>query len=168
MKVFLGGTCNGSTWREELIDLLHGRIPYFNPVVKDWTPECQEVERYEKENKCNVHLYVITSQMTGVFSIAEAVDSVHNPKVVTLFHVIPEGFSEAQLRSLKAVADLITSRGGRAYVHNDVEASVGVLIETRMQHRWVSPAKVEIENRCPFCAGELKLSCKQVERTYPK
>ena len=36
-KVFLGGTCNGSTWREELIPILE--INYFNPVVSDWTPE---------------------------------------------------------------------------------------------------------------------------------
>lgn len=30
-KVFLGGTCNGSIWREKLIPLL--KIDYFNPVV---------------------------------------------------------------------------------------------------------------------------------------
>ena len=45
-KVFLGGTCNESTWRVELIPLL--KIDYFNPVVEDWTPECQaEEERQE-------------------------------------------------------------------------------------------------------------------------
>lgn len=32
-KVFLSGTCNESTWRDELIKLLE--IDYFNPVVKD-------------------------------------------------------------------------------------------------------------------------------------
>ena len=44
-KVFLGGTCNESSWREELIPML--KCEYFNPVVKDWTPQCQE----EKENQ---------------------------------------------------------------------------------------------------------------------
>ena len=34
MKVFLGGTCNESKWRDDLIKLL--KIDYFNPVVKDW------------------------------------------------------------------------------------------------------------------------------------
>ena len=34
-KVFLGGTCNDSLWREELIKKLE--IDYFNPVVDDWT-----------------------------------------------------------------------------------------------------------------------------------
>ncbi len=32
-KVFLGGTCNGSLWRDALIKKLN--IDYFNPVVPD-------------------------------------------------------------------------------------------------------------------------------------
>ena len=40
-KVFLGGTCNNSTWREELIPQL--KIDYYNPVVKDWTLESLRV-----------------------------------------------------------------------------------------------------------------------------
>ena len=76
MKVFLGGTCNNSTWRNELIPSLeYNGIPYFNPVVEDWTPECQAEEYRQKEEKCAIHLYVITGEMIGVFSIAEAVDS---------------------------------------------------------------------------------------------
>ena len=44
-KVFLGGTCNESTWRNELIPLLENAgVEYFNPVVDNWTPECQEEE----------------------------------------------------------------------------------------------------------------------------
>ena len=39
-KVFLGGTCNESTWRDRLIEMLE--IDYFNPVVDDWTEECYE------------------------------------------------------------------------------------------------------------------------------
>jgi hypothetical protein len=30
-KVFLGGTCENTTWRKELIDNL--KVDYFNPVV---------------------------------------------------------------------------------------------------------------------------------------
>ena len=41
MKVFLGGTCAESKWREKLIPLL--KCDYFNPVVDDWTPECQKI-----------------------------------------------------------------------------------------------------------------------------
>lgn len=44
MKIFLGGTCCETTWRDELIPYLEkANIEYFNPVVKDWTPECQAI-----------------------------------------------------------------------------------------------------------------------------
>ena len=53
-KVFLGGTCNNSTWRNRLIDNL--KIDYFNPVVEDWTPECQAEEERQKNDECNIHM----------------------------------------------------------------------------------------------------------------
>ena len=40
MKVYLGGTCNNSNWRNKLITIL--KVDYFNPVVEDWTPECMK------------------------------------------------------------------------------------------------------------------------------
>lgn len=126
-KIFLGGTCNESTWREELIKLLHHNIKFFNPVVEDWTPACQKREIKEKEEKCNTHLYVITNKMTGVFSIAEVVDSVHNKNKRTILLVMPEGFSKGQVRSLKAVVDLVNSRGGIAYIDMDLERTARVI-----------------------------------------
>jgi len=124
-KVFLGGTCNNSTWRDDLIKLI--KIPFYNPVVPDWTPECQKEEIDQKENHCNVHLYVITRLMTGVFSIAEAVDSVHCKDKLTMFHVIPDGFGKGQLKSLEAVVNLIEKRGGIAYVDSDIERTALLL-----------------------------------------
>ena len=118
-KIFLGGTCNESTWRDELIKELKD-VKSFNPVVEDWTEESQKIEQDEKDNICNIHLYVITKEMTGVFSIAEAIDSVHNKSKVTILHVIPEGFSESQLRSFKAVVNLVKIRGGIAYIDSDI------------------------------------------------
>lgn len=77
-RVFLGGTCANTTWRDELIPYLEKYgIDYFNPVVEDWTPECQEIEEEEKNHKCNIHLYVITKEMMGTYSIAEAIHSAH-------------------------------------------------------------------------------------------
>ena len=52
-KVFLGGTCNESTWRNRFILMLD--IEYFNPVVEDWTPECQANE-YKQKELCDIHL----------------------------------------------------------------------------------------------------------------
>ena len=42
--VFLGGTCNGSTWRDELIPMLE--VSFFNPVVPDWNGEAYERNLY--------------------------------------------------------------------------------------------------------------------------
>ena len=76
MKIFLGGTCTNTTWRDELIPYLEKfNVEYFNPVVKNWTPECQEIEEDEKNHKCNIHLYVITKEMQGTYSIAEIINS---------------------------------------------------------------------------------------------
>lgn len=123
-KVFLGGTCADTPWRNELIPNL--KVDYFNPVVEDWTPDCQEEERKQK-SESNIHLYVITKEMTGVFSIAEAVDSSHIENVTTIFHVIPFGFEPSQLKSLEAVVDMVKANGGIAFVDNDLQRSARVI-----------------------------------------
>jgi len=75
-RIFLGGTCAETTWRDELISYMkNDDVEWFNPVVEDWTPECQEIEEDEKNNKCNVHLYVLTPAMQGVYSVAEIINS---------------------------------------------------------------------------------------------
>lgn len=114
MKVFLGGTCAESKWREKLIPLL--KCDYFNPVVEDWTPECQENEEREKKI-CDYHLYIITPKMQGVYSIAEAVnDSKENMLRTCVFCVTKEeddrDWTKGELKSLDATAKLIERNGG--------------------------------------------------------
>ncbi len=116
-KVFLGGTCNNSNWRDKLIPYL--TTDYFNPVVEDWTPECQSIEEIEKVTRCNIHLYVITSSMKGVFSIAEAVHSAHLTDKTTIFCVDPTGFDDHEMKSLIATAKLINSIGGNYIIMGD-------------------------------------------------
>lgn len=107
-KVFLGGTCNGSTWRDELIPLLG--INYFNPVVESWTPECQAEEIKQRE-ECDYVLYVITPKLTGLYSIAELIDDSNKCPERTLFcYLVADGnniFNNAQLSSLKAIRDMV-------------------------------------------------------------
>lgn len=123
MKIFLGGTCNNSMWREKLIPLLESReINYFNPVVDDWNEEAQENEKREKEI-CDVHLYVITPKMKSIFSIAEAVDDSHNKNCRCIFFVFEkyEGqtFEKHHIMSLTATCELIRKNGGIAYMSSD-------------------------------------------------
>jgi len=132
--IFLGGTCNNSTWRDELIPLLEvNKIPYYNPIVDDWTEECRKKEDEIKANRWNIELYVITKEMKGVFSIAEVVDCVHRKCSYTIFMVIEDGFDKAQLRSLNAVKDLIKYRGG--WIVNSFEE----IVDVYEKYRYMEP-----------------------------
>jgi hypothetical protein len=108
MRVFLGGTCNGSTWRNELIPMLD--VDYFNPVVEDWTPDCQ-AEELRQRKTCDMILYTITSQMAGVYSIAEVVDDSNKRPGQTILCLLLDGFDTAQTKSLKAVGNLVAGNG---------------------------------------------------------
>ncbi|MFY0656384.1 MAG: hypothetical protein JXR12_06510 [Neptunomonas phycophila] len=115
MKVFLGGTCNGSKWRDELIEMLE--IDYFNPVVDDWTPDCQAEE--EKQRKqCDFCLYVLTPKMKGVYSIAEVVDDSNKRPEKTILCVLEEDekskFDEHQIKSMDQVIKMVKENGGKA------------------------------------------------------
>lgn len=119
MKIFLGGTCNNSTWRDELIALL--RVDYFNPILEDqklWNDEYRKIEEEEKE-KSDFRLYVITPKMTGCFSIAEAVDDSNKIPSELLFCVlsIDDGltFNDSQMKSLEAIKDIILKNGARVF-----------------------------------------------------
>lgn len=112
MKVFLGGTCNESTWRNRIITMLE--IEYFNPVVEDWTPDCMAEELRQRE-ACDFCLYVITPKMTGVYSIAEVVDDSNKRPKQTIFVRLrddgDERFDEGQWKSLGAVAQMVERNG---------------------------------------------------------
>ena len=121
-KVFLGGTCNGSTWRNGLIEILE--IDYFNPVVEEWTEECYQEELRQREI-CDYCLYVITPRMTGVYSIAEVVDDSNKRPEKTIFCVLTADindkgefmmFNEGQLKSLDKVGAMVEKNGGKYFM----------------------------------------------------
>jgi hypothetical protein len=123
MKVFLGGTCNKSTWRDELIPKLKGG--FFNPVVEEWTEECQDEEILQREI-CNYCLYVITPEMTGLYSIAEVIDDSNKRPEKTLFCYIGSKskiFTSHQAKSLQAIGEMVLSNGGQLFNTLDGVAS---------------------------------------------
>jgi hypothetical protein len=115
-KVFLGGTCNGSKWREQLIPLL--KIDYFNPVVPNWTPECQAEEVKQRE-ACDFCLYVLTPKMTGVYSVAEVTDdSNKRPQKTILVYLEKDEdatFTPHQLKSIVQTGKLVVGNGAKAF-----------------------------------------------------
>ena len=71
--VFLDGTCGNNNWREPLIEtLVYLGVPresLFNPVVKNWTPEVQEVEERVKREASH-HLYFLADPKNGTKSLS--------------------------------------------------------------------------------------------------
>ena len=115
-KVFLGGTCNGSLWRDEVIKKL--KIHYYNPVGEEWTPEMmkEEVKQRAESDFC---LYVLTPKMEGFFSVAEVIDDSNKRPGKTIFSYLLEDdgskFSTEQLKSLKQVSEMVKRNGGKFF-----------------------------------------------------
>lgn len=125
-KVFLGGTCNGSTWRDALIPFLS--IDYFNPVVDDWDENAYQEELKQRE-ECDYCLYMITPRMTGVYSIAEVIDDSNKRPEKTVFMFLEkdngESFTPEQIKSLEKVQVMVEENGATVFI--DVEDLVQFL-----------------------------------------
>lgn len=124
MKIFLGGTCNKSTWRGDIIPSLEKNdIYYFNPIVERWNEELQLEEiRLQRKEICDYNLYVITPLMEGVFSIAEMVDDSNKKPDKTIICILSKEdggklFTNKQIKSLIAVSELCVNNGAKA-CHN--------------------------------------------------
>ena len=130
-KVFLGGTCNESKWRDEIIEKLN--IEYFNPVVEDWTPDCIEREEEEKI-LADYLLFVITPEMAGVYSIAEAVQASNVVPDKTVFCILEsydgKSFDKKQLRSLEQVGRIIADNGGIVFYNLDSTATPSIIYKS--------------------------------------
>jgi hypothetical protein len=113
-KVFLGGTCNESQWREKLI-IPFLDIEYFNPVVKDWNDEAYQEELKQRE-ECDYVLYLLTPKMTGVYAIAETIDdSIKRPEKTVFCFITEDGehyFDKGQIKSLQAVGKMVETNDG--------------------------------------------------------
>jgi len=116
MKVFLGGTCNESDWRNQIIPML--KFEYFNPVVDDWTENCMKQEILERET-CDFCLYTITPKMIGTYSIAEVVDDSNKRPQKTIFILLRDDmtyhFNKSQWKSLNSVAKMVKQNGAKVF-----------------------------------------------------
>ncbi|KAL4706865.1 hypothetical protein ACJJTC_010099 [Scirpophaga incertulas] len=72
-EVFLGGSCNPTTWRSDIaIPMLKKMgITYFNPQVDDWSTELMEVEHRAKA-AARALLFVLDSETRAVAASVEA------------------------------------------------------------------------------------------------
>lgn len=132
--IFLGGTCNGSDWREEFISIFNKtdcKTQLFNPVVKDWTPECKDKEDEIKHN-ARMNLFVITPEMTGIYSIAEAVECSHYNGSKVFFAIINRNgtFTDGNIKSFDAIGDIIKDHGGvyKNYTNYSYDKTIETLV----------------------------------------
>lgn len=144
ISVFLGGTCNQSTWRDELLTMLdQDKVKAFNPVVDDWNEEAQINEDWHKAND-DFCLYVLTPEMTGIYSIFEVADDSNKRPDRTIFCVLPERNGKTfsiglQKNFLKIKKDLI--RNG-AKVCESLEEIAMFLNTYELQHSNPNLSKV--------------------------
>ncbi|XP_013166433.1 PREDICTED: uncharacterized protein LOC106116920 [Papilio xuthus] len=84
-EVFLGGSCNPTTWRSDIaIPMLKKMgITYFNPQVEDWSTELMEVEH---RAKCAARalLFVLDSETRAVAASVEAAHLAAAPRDLLL------------------------------------------------------------------------------------
>ncbi|CAK1599727.1 unnamed protein product [Parnassius mnemosyne] len=84
-EVFLGGSCNPTTWRSDIaIPMLKKMgITYFNPQVDDWSTELMEVEH---RAKCAARalLFVLDSETRAVAASVEAAHLAAAPRDLLL------------------------------------------------------------------------------------
>jgi len=118
-KIFLGGTCNESTWRNKMEIYLHAEgLSYFNPVVEDWTDACMAQEIQERKT-CDFVLYTITPKSDSVYSIAEVIDDSNKQPEKTILILLREDgkriFSKEQWKHLSAVAEMVIRNGGQFF-----------------------------------------------------
>ncbi|XP_053601274.1 uncharacterized protein raw isoform X3 [Plodia interpunctella] len=84
-EVFLGGSCNPTTWRSDIaIPMLKTMgITYFNPQVDDWSMELVEVEHQAKA-KARALLFVLDSETRAVAAAVEVAHLAAAPKDLLL------------------------------------------------------------------------------------
>ncbi|XP_027840527.2 uncharacterized protein LOC114122149 isoform X4 [Aphis gossypii] len=83
--VFLGGSCNPTTWRKDLAIpyLQDAGVSFYNPQVDQWSQDLVEIEHAAKESSA-ILFYVIDSQTRNVVSDIETANFAGNHKNLVL------------------------------------------------------------------------------------
>lgn len=88
-EVFLGGSCNPTTWRADVAipTLNQLGISFYNPQVSDWTPDLIELEHRAKE-KARVLFFVMDSETRATAGAIEAahIAGLNTKQLVLVLH----------------------------------------------------------------------------------
>ena len=110
--VFLGGSCNPTTWRYELA------IPYFqsrtissyNPQVPNWTPDLVEIEYRAKESALLL-FFVIDHSTRSLAAIAEVCYlAARGKNIIIVMNLMPKERNQTKFLEKKDITDEIDDK----------------------------------------------------------
>uniref|UniRef100_T1IR01 EF-hand domain-containing protein n=1 Tax=Strigamia maritima TaxID=126957 RepID=T1IR01_STRMM len=173
-EVFLGGSCNPTTWRQNIaIPLLKKwRITYYNPQVGHWKPELIELENQAKEN-AEVLFFVIDNQTRSVASVIEAAHIAGCQKklilVVKEFQcpgqmILGEPLSEKEFQDLchgQAILQDVVERQGIP-VFDDIHKALECTARLLREGLWPQDLTLK-DNAQPVCKAHVQLGDKLIK-----
>ena len=109
---FLGGTCADSTWRQELIPMLHNEVAFFDPQLApgQWNEEAAEAEDACKE-VCRTLVFVLTPDSLSAYSGFEIGCLCTQNAQRVIFCAYGE-FPENQVKGITKIARDVAKMGG--------------------------------------------------------
>ncbi|GAB1599235.1 uncharacterized protein LOC115214842 [Argonauta hians] len=137
-QVFLGGSCNPTTWRSDCaVPYLEKQgISYFNPQVEQWDVH-QIGKEHEAKMASEVLLFVIDNQTRASSSLIEIAYLVGNQRQVLLvLHINESKIPKSESEELKTSYNLITDISERSGypVFSDLSTSLKCLNRMVKQH----------------------------------
>lgn len=106
-EVFLGGSCNPTTWRyEHAIPFFEGHyISYYNPQVDHWTPDLVQIEHEAKES-ATLLFFVIDHDTRSLAAIAEVCYlAARGRNIVVVINSMPENRHGTKFFQQKSCVD---------------------------------------------------------------
>jgi hypothetical protein len=159
--VFLGGACNPTTWRRDLLmPFLDGLgVSYYNPQVDEWHPDLIAVEREAKE-KAKIYFFVVSNQTRGLASMIEVAELVSraffsrsNVHVLVMIDDVParnhviagEELTVAAIQDLNRarmyLREIVLLHGGRLF--GDMETGMAGLQQLCVELGYCAPTARE-------------------------
>jgi hypothetical protein len=93
LDVFLGGSCNPTTWRHDITMPMLERfgVSFYNPQVDEWTPDLVDIEMKAKDTS-TILLFVIDNSTRALASMLEASGYIgEGRKVVLVIQLVDHG-----------------------------------------------------------------------------